>query len=337
VAVKLKKLTLLGAILLLNLQNSAWASDAKAAFAPNESPEDSHSHGGESFDGKPGVFLTPILSFFLPGLGQYIHGETAKGLAYTAGAGIGLLYAVDHMKIATSHMSRVEIKTELEKGIASKNTHVRSVNYGAQIYQAAGGLSAYDSFRFSTQLLKKMGEYTFLGPQDDVPEILCAPFHFQYLVRPSSFIPLALGAALAAKAAFMDSTNVALTSEDYVYSGLYSYSAGTHEEAIFRGYLLPLAREYTGSDLWSNAIASSLFALAHMSTVSVPLPQLMMGFYLGQVTQWNHWSISESVFIHSWWDVFAFLSLYLEPAEDATTGALAKRPPIMLPPLALAF
>jgi membrane protease YdiL (CAAX protease family) len=283
---------------------------------------------------EPGIFLPQIASFFVPGLDQFWEGQNLAGTAYL-GAAVGA-YALgfDHSYRARLRLSPDELADESELGIGSKDPNIRPMNWAFQTAQVAGGLSAYDSFRTATKYRKKLGQFDFIEKQDSVIDVLQAPFNFKFLARSTTWIPLAIGGAISVLS--LSSSDAAhipevLKPQDYLYSGLFSYNAGTHEEAMFRGWIMPMFRHYTGSDLWSNVIGSSLFAVAHLSTVSVPLPQLLLGFHLGRVTQKNHWSIAESVFIHAWWDVFAFLTVYQTPKEDLK--GLQRTMPFLLPPL----
>ncbi|MEK7691696.1 MAG: CPBP family intramembrane glutamic endopeptidase, partial [Bdellovibrionota bacterium] len=97
---------------------------------------------------------------------------------------------------------------------------------------------------------------------------------------------------------------------DVFFSGAFSWNAGTHEEAFFRGWLHPVFNEWIGVPWIANTLQASLFALAHLPTNPLPWPQFMMGWYWGWLSTHRGWTLSESVFIHAWWDVMAFTFLY---------------------------
>jgi membrane protease YdiL (CAAX protease family) len=281
----------------------------------------------------PGIIFPQVLSFFLPGFDQFWEGERLAGIAYS-GVGIAaLMIEADQNHQAELRFSPQELQDEEDRGVNSKDSNIRARNFARQTFQATGGISAYHSFRTATKYRKKIGQFAFLEKQDTIADVLRAPVNFSFLARSSTWIPLAIGGAfsLLSMSPAADQIPEVLKPQDYLYSGLFSYNAGTHEEAVFRGWIMPVSRYYTDSDLWSNLISSSLFALAHVSTVKVPLPQLLLGFHLGYVTQKNHWSIAESVFIHVWWDVLAFLAIYQTPQDDLT-GA-QRTMPFLLPPL----
>ena len=97
-------------------------------------------------------------------------------------------------------------------------------------------------------------------------------------------------------------------------------------------------REYWDSDFWSNAAQSLLFAAAHLNTNPQPIAQLLLGYHLGYVTQKNNWTLGESIFIHTWWDVIAFSTIYhYKQAEPENEAVQRLKPVLWLPPLQFAF
>jgi membrane protease YdiL (CAAX protease family) len=154
-------------------------------------------------------------------------------------------------------------------------------------------------------------------------------------------VPLAIGLGLAGLRLVSEPPEGyekdRLKGSDVFFTGAYSMNAGTHEEAMFRGWLMPFAAEYTGSPFWANVGQALLFAAAHLNTNSTPLPQLLLGYHLGNVVQDDNWRLGEAIFIHVWWDVLAFASTYSYKEVSKSSRALAAVPVFWLPPLELAF
>lgn len=75
---------------------------------------------------------------------------------------------------------------------------------------------------------------------------------------------------------------------------------------------------------------SLLFAAAHLNTNPQPLPQLLLGYHLGYVAQKNSWRLAEAVFIHVWWDVLAFATIfnYREVFPERRNGKPASPHPL---------
>ena len=284
--------------------------------------------------------LLPIGSLILPGLGQWRRGQYASGATYTGIALAGGFYASN----ASNDFKKDNLKSA---NLDESNIAIRKYMLGAQVTQAAGGFSLYHSFRSAVWQRQKFGEYSFLGDGDTPKDILLAPLRFEYLIRPTTFIPLAVGGTLSwyfATHPGHDYQKRRLSNADNWFAGAYSYNAGTHEEAIFRGWGMPLLHEHGLSPGMSNLAQSAVFSLAHLGSTPIPLPQFFLGLHLGNVTIKNNWSITESVFIHVWWDVFAFLSNYQIKRNKAEKNAISQHvnqlgqaATLWLPPLHIYF
>ncbi|MGE3760274.1 MAG: lysostaphin resistance A-like protein, partial [Pseudobdellovibrionaceae bacterium] len=147
-------------------------------------------------------------------------------------------------------------------------------------------------------------------------DLMMAPFHFSHLLKPTTFIPLGV-LAYAIGSSRGEYKKRPLNSSDGFFAGGISYNAGVGEEALFRGYLMMNLRESWGSDFWSNAATATVFGLAHLSPSNrAPVAQLALGYYLGWITQRNDWTLSESIFLHAWWDVLA-IAAALEYDEES--------------------
>lgn len=290
--------------------------------------ENSDSYGSAS------DITLPFISFILPGAGQLYRKQLISGSSY---ATVGLAGA--YYSERASRDFKLSEKENLD--ISSQNTAVRKYILGLQVYQAAGGMSAYHTFRSAVWQRQKFDQYRFLGPGETPLEILKAPFDFNYLRRSSTYIPLLVGGSLSwylATHPGRDFTRRSVGKEDFLFSSAFSYGAGTHEEAVFRGWIMPVLHEQGLSAPIANAGQGLIFALAHLGNNHLPLPQLFLGLHLGRVTQRNQWTIGEAVFIHTWWDVFAFLSSYhLQKKGSDMDAKLELRPRLTLPPIVLSF
>jgi len=293
--------------------------------------------------------LVPAVSFILPGFGQFINGEYLSGSVYTGLAVGSILYS--NATTRANDLGRAKLFTEkraetyglkLEEVQDQKDIASRKIMLGGLIYQGAGGFSAYQAFRLAVTTRKAAGEYEFLGRGETPMDILKATVDFKYLKRTSTWVPLLIGGALAGLRLSLPpgetSERSPFTTADAFFTSTFSANAGTHEEAMFRGWIMPVLREYTGSDGWSNVGQGVLFALAHLSTVSTPLPQLLLGLHLGNVTQRNGWEMGEAVFIHTWWDIIAFWTQFQYNSKYAKTPVASVAPAVLwLPPLEWVF
>jgi membrane protease YdiL (CAAX protease family) len=262
---------------------------------------------------KPRSVMWPaFFSFFIPGLDQWIENQHHAGFFYS---GLGLT------GMALANQAWGKIKDDDFYHLDPENIEHWHRQYilGSQIYQVAGSFSAYHSFRTAVRTQKKLGKYAFLKKEEHTGEILAAPFKFSYLKRHTTYLPLGgLAVAVAILVSADDEAAGKITLNESLYSGAISYNAGTGEEALFRGWIMPGMRQSMKSDFWSNTASAFIFAIAHQSEqLQVPWPQFVMGWYLGWLTQQNDWTLSESVFIHTWWDVIAFSAAYLAQSKTA--------------------
>jgi hypothetical protein len=240
-------------------------------------------------------FLAPFFSLMLPSLDQFYESQSQAGAFYLSYALIGYSQMAD--ALAVDDPGTV---------FSTKNDRVRRIFLGAQMLQTAGSLSAYHSFRSAVATRRPLGEYAFLLHEEDSADLLKAPFHFEFLKRTSTWAILGIE-VIALALDFKDfAGKTQFTTSDATYTAAYSYQAGVGEEALFRGWMMPYIANSGWSPWASNLLTSTAFSLAHLSkTNPAPWPQFLLGWYLGQVSLWNDWSIQESIFIHTWWDVLA--------------------------------
>ncbi len=277
--------------------------------------------------------VTPVLSFIVPGFGQWVSGQYGHATAYSGIALFGAGYAGNASKDID------EADKNNQDTLSSKNIAQRKMDLGFQTYQAAGGYSLFHSFRTAARYRQTHNDqYKFLESDPQPADLAMAPFHFQFLKKPSTFIPLLLGAGLnywVINSSPQDGwVKDSFRKEDAAFAASFSYNAGTHEEAVFRGWLMPTLREYWMNDTWSNGIQATVFAAAHLSNTPMPIAQLLLGWHFGSVTQHSKWDMREAIFIHAWWDVFAFAAQYHIKKQDPKNPAVVK---LNLPPFTYAF
>jgi membrane protease YdiL (CAAX protease family) len=182
---------------------------------------------------------------------------------------------------------------------------------GLQLTQTAGFMSAYDSFHRALPALQRRGRYTFLKTHEPLGRVLAAPFDLGLIRKKAVWMPLAgltllAGGLVAVERHGDDDPFARVRSHDVVFGGQLSYQAGVAEEALFRGYLLPVLQQHTGEAKMANVIQAAIFGGLHYSKDNpVPVVQTALGFLTGAVVQKRGGSIREGVFLHFWWDVAA--------------------------------
>jgi len=260
------------------------ASGVAAAQTPDTTPH-------------PGRIWLALGSLFLPGLGQYAQGAPLAGGAFS-GVALGglLLYSGSDSSL-------------IEGGALPLDNETRKAFLGAQVFQTAGELSAYDSFRRTTRTLQPFGRYRFLTKHEPVERLLTAPFDPTFLKRWTTWV----GLAYTGTVALIDSHDPnrmkrSLTHQDVLFGGMVSLNAGIGEEALFRGWLYPMMYESFHQRFWlANGVQAGIFGTLHPDAGWFAVMIAGWAFYQGWLTRHNAWSVRESIFQHFWYDVVATL------------------------------
>lgn len=244
-----------------------------------------------------------MVSFILPGYSQWRDGQNDWGMAYSGAALFGGVYALANLG---------------DKSGPTFQGIDRDVALGLQLYQTAGSLSLFHGFRTAIFSQKNRVKYEFL-PEDESPiDVVTAPLRFDYLIRPTTIVPLALVSFLFISVLPRSEGKRAefglLDGNDWRFVGGASYMAGTGEEALFRGTMMPYFHQSWKKDWLANVATATVFALAHVDFNSrhifIPWPQFVGGLYFGWLTQYRGYRISEAIFIHVWYDVLAFATTF---------------------------
>ncbi len=328
---------------------------ASSGFSQVEDPEPKQSPFRLSSDPerKRSDFWMPLTNLFLPGLDQWWEGQYEHAAAYSSIWAGGHYYAtlvadrndlsgqIERRREAVRQSNEDTEAEEAAYAIDARDVTVGKYMLGQLVAQGASGFSVWHSFRSAVRSRQIHGQYGFLAAEETPLDLLAAPLRFDYLTRATTYIPLAVGAGLAAIILNSEPQDgyekAAFRSSDAFFTTAYSWNAGTHEEAFFRGYLMPVMTEYWGSPFLANLIQSSVFALAHISSNPRPLPQFFLGLHMGNVTQRRGWTLSEAVFIHTWWDIIAFGVAYHYKRQEPDGLAVASLPVLWLPPLSVVF
>jgi membrane protease YdiL (CAAX protease family) len=261
--------------------------------------------------------LIPVGSWFLPGLGQYIHRATGPGLAHTAAFAAGFALGTISDLPDTADLPR---RSRDQLGDA-----------GFQVATSAMWLSSWDAFHRAVPRLQRDGKYAFLPPRENLGQLLSAPFDFRFLKRWTTWIDLGqtvLIAAIGLSEREAGEDYYALRGQDLAYAGSLSLNAAVGEEAWFRGYLLPMLHQKFGRRFWiANATQAGVFAVGHL-----PPDALAATFFTGWamwegwVVRRNNWSVRESVFHHFWFDFVVVSVAFMTDKRPETVR-------ITLPPL----
>ncbi len=255
-------------------------------------------------DKKRTFIFPPLISTILPGFDQYFEKQSNYGFPYTATAVVGV-----GIQMGFHNYS--------DYSLDSQNNNARMYQLGGEFYKVAGGLSSYHSFRTAVKSRKE--DFPYLTVEETPMDLLLSPIKFSYLSRPTTYLGIPgvlvlnaiIGALIYPEELDNRSSSWHFNVGDLFFSATLSAGAGISEEAFFRGWMMPTTNYYVKTPWVSNLITSILFGAAHLGGDNTfPLPQALAGYYFGWVAQRNDWGIGESIFIHTWVDVIAFLVGY---------------------------
>jgi membrane protease YdiL (CAAX protease family) len=199
-----------------------------------------------------------------------------------------------------------------------------------------GYLSAYHSFRTAVLSHQPYGRFNFLPKDEQASEqpldLILSPLEFSHLTKLRTALPLGfLVWALSQEIKSNTLQHNSYSIKDQLYATSFSHGAGVGEEMVFRGWIMPMAYQSWGSEFGANLFTSTLFALGHVAPSNkTPTAQFIMGYYFGYLTLANNWSLRESIFLHTWWDILIFSANYLD-------ASATKKASIFLPLLSMNF
>ncbi|HYD51741.1 MAG TPA: CPBP family intramembrane glutamic endopeptidase, partial [Gemmatimonadaceae bacterium] len=256
-----------------------------------------------------GEVLIPLGSALLPGLGQYLYGAIPQGLAYSA---VGVAeYAIEEPEYP---------------GDFPRRSRDQAVSALAHTGQTAAFLSAWDAFQRGVPAQQARGRYQFLPERrESLGSLLGAPFDARFLRRWTTWVDLgqtAIITALVLSERERGRDYLPFRGNDAAYAGATSMNAAVGEEALFRGWLLPMLTQKAGQRFWvANGIQASAFGAAHLPDASWGAAYIgAWALWEGWITRRNDWSVRESIFHHFWYDAAVFTASMLvdDKREEAT-------------------
>jgi hypothetical protein len=259
--------------------------------------------------------LLPLGSLLVPGLGLWFQHAPARGLVYQGvflGGWVGSHVVLDGKTVSIDDLDTFDGPTELGA-------------WFRQLSGDAGFLSAYDSFHRSLPALQKSGKYTFLTEPDAPGALLKAPGELHFLKQKSTYVPVALAVALsfAGRVAGPEAGRefVPVRGRDAAFSAGLSYNAGVGEEALYRGYLMPLLQQRLGGRArTANGLQAAVFAAGHGDFSPLGFASHFgFGIYAGYLANRNRGSLRQNVFNHFLWDVVAVSGSLLTRQRDRDT------------------
>lgn len=252
-------------------------------------------------------FWIPLGSILVPGLGQYVHGAPWPGLAHTGSAAAG--YLISGRGDATLSVPRDPVDQ-----LAYEGLHLAAT---------AGMLSAWDAFHRALPAQRAASKYGFFASNEDLGELLAAPLDFRFLKRWTTLVDVAFTAGITTWVLTHDSggsNDRPYRWHDAAFATSLSLNAAVGEEALFRGWLLPMLTQKLDRRFWlANFIQAGLFGLGHPQADAFAVVIGAGALYSGWQTRRNDWSIREVIFQHFWYDVAVVTATLLRDDRHVVT------------------
>lgn len=248
--------------------------------------------------------LSAAASFLLPGAGQAGNGDWAA-----AGGHFGLwLFLWRQQAILADQPDYLEDDVRVDD--RHLLLHTNRTTFSADLYASAGiNLALYSAYGAYRDAWRHEGGADFPPPQDQPAALALAPFRWEHLSRPTTFVPL-LALAVGLAAADPDERYVfarqgGLT-RDELALGLTAQMemVAVGEESLFRGVINHSLSRRLGPR-WGVGLSSVVFGLAHSGTggTATPAAATLFGLYAGLLHQRNAYALGENVALHFWWNL----------------------------------
>jgi hypothetical protein len=248
---------------------------------------------------EPSPTLAAAASAIIPGLGQATQGDyIAAGEHFTIFA--ASLAAGAHYQGKSDFLSDDE-RFQHEREIVNPTTLRR--DFALRVATDTALYSSFAAYRDGRSRDARL--YRTPAPRESLAEMALAPFKWEYLSRPTTFIPLGLQLIGAAHDRYGVYGSVS-KSTLYTYEAVANEFTAVGEEGFFRGFLNNELSDRWGNG-WGLAGSSAVFGLAHtgQGQAANAVQAGLAGAYLGWVHQRNRFQVGEGIAIHYWVNVIA--------------------------------
>jgi hypothetical protein len=249
--------------------------------------------------------MAAVASAILPGLGQASQGDYETAAAhfgiFAASLATGLYYErkPDFLKDSVRY-------ADPDREVINQTTLRR--DFSLRIATDTALYSSYAAYRDGRSRDDRL--YRTPAPKESLSELALAPFSWEFLSRPTTFIPLAIQAWAASRGGYGIYRASDVSQRDlHAYNLTANEFTAVGEEGFFRGFLNNELSNKWGNG-WGLAGSSTIFGLAHTgqgNTANVAQAALA-GAYLGWMQQRNSFQIGEGVALHYWINVLAGIS-----------------------------
>jgi len=251
---------------------------------------------------EPTPTTAATLSVIIPGWGQATQGD------YTAAAQHFSLFAVSlgagiHYQNKSDFLTD-DIRYEDNREFINQTTLRR--DFALRVATDTAFYSSFAAYR-EGRARDTQRTYRTPAPKESLWDLAVAPFSWQFLSRPTTFIPIGLQIWAAKRDNYGLFRDGVSQGEMHAYNFTANEFTAIGEEGFFRGFLNNEMSDRHGNG-WGLVASSTIFGLAHaggQGQTATVAQAALAGAYLGWVHQRNNFQIGEGVAIHYWINVIA--------------------------------
>jgi membrane protease YdiL (CAAX protease family) len=249
--------------------------------------------------------LAAFASAIIPGLGQASYGNYEEAAAHFGLFALSLSAGVYYQRKPDFLDDNVRYDSANDREYINQTTLRR--DFALRLAVDTALYSSFAAYRDGRQQQDRA--YRTPAPKESLTDLALAPFSWEFLSRPTTFIPLVFQAwaVSRSKGAYGIYRGPDVSARDlHLYNVTANEFTAVSEEGFFRGFI---NNEF--SDRWGNGWgltwSSLLFGIAHtgQGQTANAVEASIAGAYLGWVQQRNGFEIGEGVALHYWINVLA--------------------------------
>ncbi len=253
-------------------------------------------------------WLKGVASAVVPGAGQASNGDYGAAALHFGIFAVSVYGAIRYQDKSDYLDADRRYDEDNDREFINKAT--LRYDYAARLATDTALYSGYAAYRDARA--RDNSGFRTPAPRESLGDLAVSPFSFKYLARPTTFIPLAVEAALLyhyrdSKDAYAIYRADDVSERDlHVFNLTANEMTAVGEEAFFRGFL---NNEFSSryGDNTGLAVSSVIFGLAHtgQGQTANALQATAAGFYFGWLHQKNGYTTGEGVALHYWFNVLA--------------------------------
>ena len=256
----------------------------------------------------PEPWVKGLASAVVPGVGQAANGDYGEAALHFGVFAVSVYGAIRYRDRSDWLDADQRYDEDNNREFINKTT--LRYDYAVRLATDMTLYSGYAAYRDARQ--RDNGGFRTPAPRESLTDLAKAPFSFNYLSRPTTFLPLAIEAA--ALYHYKDSKDAygiyrardVRERDLHVFNFTANEMTAVGEEAFFRGFLNNEFSHRYG-DGWGLVTSSAIFGLAHtgQGQTANALQATAAGIYFGWLHQKNGYQTGEGVALHYWFNVLA--------------------------------